>query len=317
MVNLSTCLSATDEWREGDIIKNPNTRQFVTYSDSVKAFAGTLSAFHYSQLYMIYCQNGNTIHISGTNLPADSMAIKVRGDGQWSPMPCLMKQATSVTEALSDYYDKAKEGDMLKSHNHFAYFSENKRWEGDLTTMRPGEGYLFRRMAPGSVTIRFYNRNAAAMPKRASLSTGGASSLSTEDCLWPSESSKSSFNNNKASTNMTMIARITANGEWANGERLAVYVNDELAGVAEPIDSLYFITIQSDHVGELRFEANGEWLKANGGSIRYEADSHHGTMKAPVILQPTAETGVYKIIENDHVIIIRNNERYDVTGKKL
>lgn len=38
--------------------------------------------------------------------------------------------------------------------------------------------------------------------------------------------------------------------------------------------------------------------------------------KTPVILKPT-DNRPYKIIENDHVIIIRNNERYDVTGKKL
>jgi len=25
----------------------------------------------------------------------------------------------------------------------------------------------------------------------------------------------------------------------------------------------------------------------------------------------------YKLIENDHVVIIRNNEKYDITGKKL
>ena len=28
-------------------------------------------------------------------------------------------------------------------------------------------------------------------------------------------------------------------------------------------------------------------------------------------------TRVYKIIENDHVVIIRNKEKYDVTGTKL
>ena len=32
---------------------------------------------------------------------------------------------------------------------------------------------------------------------------------------------------------------------------------------------------------------------------------------------PSPVTAPYKIIEDDHVIIIRNGERYDVTGKKL
>lgn len=47
------------------------------------------------------------------------------------------------------------------------------------------------------------------------------------------------------------------------------------------------------------------------------ADAHHGSLKAPILLRKDDEVGVYKIIENDHVIIIRNGERYDITGKKL
>ena len=292
--DLAQCMTTNEAWRDSDMIKDPSTRVFSMYSTKSKAFVGTLSTFDYKQIYMISSQDGNTMHISGTNLPADSMKIKVRGDGQWSPMPCLLKQVTPVTEALSGYYDRATPGDMLKSHDHFAYFSEDKKWEGDLTTMRPGEGYLFRRLAPGTVEIAFYNRSAATAPQR-----------------------ESRFSNPNAATNMTMIAKIMVNGEWMNGERLEVFMDDKLVGVAEPMDSLYFITIQSDKAGELRFECNGERLTVNGEQIRYVADAHHGTPKEPIILKPADGTGVYKLIENDHVVIIRNNEKYDVTGKKL
>jgi len=50
--------------------------------------------------------------------------------------------------------------------------------------------------------------------------------------------------------------------------------------------------------------------------IGYVADAHHGSLKAPVILRP-GDNRPYKIIEDNHVVIIRNNEKYDVTGKKL
>ena len=93
----------------------------------------------------------------------------------------------------------------------------------------------------------------------------------------------------------------------------------------------YFITIQSDQLGELRFECeNGEKLTivnneqldnkssiVNRPIVNYLPDSHLGSLHAPVILRPAESTGVYKIIEENHVVIIRNNERYDVTGKKL
>lgn len=112
-----------------------------------------------------------------------------------------------------------------------------------------------------------------------------------------------------------------------NGQ-LKVYVGDELAAVATPVsvtneETYYFLTIQSDQIGELRFELNGERLEPFDNStsrnieISYSADAHHGSLQAPVMLRPAEDTGVYKVIENNHVVIIRNNEKYDVTGKKL
>ena len=50
--------------------------------------------------------------------------------------------------------------------------------------------------------------------------------------------------------------------------------------------------------------------------IAYEADSHLGSLKAPIVLKPT-DNRPYKVLENQNVIIIRNGERYDITGKKL
>ena len=58
---------------------------------------------------------------------------------------------------------------------------------------------------------------------------------------------------------------------------------------------------------------SGDKLAVRGA---YIADSHHGTLRAPIILKP-GDNRPCKIIENDHVVIIRNNEKYDITGKKL
>ena len=82
--------------------------------------------------------------------------------------------------------------------------------------------------------------------------------------------------------------------------------------------SLYFLTIQSAKAGELQFQTeDGTPLSIeNLPIVNYEPDSHHGSLYAPVLLRPGNPDRVRKIIENDHVIIIRNNEKYDVTGKK-
>ena len=128
---------------------------------------------------------------------------------------------------------------------------------------------------------------------------------------------------------MTMIAKVQ--GEVVPSTKVMVYIGDELVGVAEPLqmngksqksngETYYFLTIQSDHSGTLRFETeDGEPLTMYDAqcTMNYVPDSHYGSLEEPVILVPEDPSRVYKVIEDNHVVIIRNNEKYDVTGKKL
>ena len=317
VAKIDKIMTADQPWMEGDLIKNPATRHFTVYSDSLGRFVGDFDYLRYIYTYMIYSRDGNTMHISGNNLPADSMYVTVAGNGQWSALPCLLREATPLQKALGDYYDYASPGDIIKAHNRFAYFSEDKKWVGDLTSLRPGEGYFLRRLAPGNVKIHFFN-SPGNTPKREALNAEG----STREAI-------NAFTNPHAATNMTMIARLENSSLGAPDVRpeIRVFINDELAAVAQPIDSLYFLTIQSDKSGTLRFETLDGIvltpLSTEGASplinspLMYSPNAHAGSLKAPVVLRPAENTGVYKVIENNHVVIIRNNEKYDVTGKKM
>ena len=323
--SLQTAITAEQPWAEGDLIKNPATRQFCTYSEQTDNFVGTLNKLHFSHMYMVYNASANSMHIFGDELSQDSMQIVLRGDGHWSELPCLYEQVISLREAMGDYYSYASPGDIIKSHNHFATFSTDKRWVGDLTSLTPGEGYLFRRMGSGSVAINFYKYRYSAPKKKA---------------LHINEESEVGFHASSA-TNMTMIATI----EGLVDERvsgLEVYIDDQLVGKAKPLqmsngEALYFLTIQSDAIGgTLRFEMDGQELTivnnekldnqssiVNRQIVNYVPDSHLGSLESPVILTPflsgegRGEASPYKLLEDDHVVIIRNGEKYDVTGKKL
>ena len=118
---------------------------------------------------------------------------------------------------------------------------------------------------------------------------------------------------------MTIIAKIS---DSDSGQTLRVFVGNELVGIAYPLSlgegqgEVYFLTVSSDYSGELRFETGeGTPLRAEQ-SIPYEADSHYGSLTEPLVLTPEDDRP-YKIIENGHVVIIRNKEKYDGTGKKL
>ena len=292
---INNIMTAAEPWSEGDLMKNPYTRNFCVYSDSLGRFTGSLYHFYYIWMHMIYTKNGNTMRVYGNTLPEDSMHITLNGNGAWNAFPCLFKEATSVTEALADYYQYATPGDMLKSHDHFAVFTNNKRWEGDLTAVRPGEGYMFRRLGSGAVNVRFFNKATSnAAPQRAPKFRGNAA------------------------TNMTMICKV-------EGEGLRAYIGDQLVGVATSYiihntsntdEVVYFLTISYDGIGELRFKTEDGTPLTAEQPISYVTDAHHGSLKAPVILQPT-DNRPYKIIENNHVVIIKNGDKYDVTGKKM
>ena len=299
---ISNVMTGSEAWTEGDIIKNPATQEFVTYSNDRDAFVGMFNSLDYHHIYMAYAKNGNIMRVSGNPIEESKMVLTLKGNGEWSPLPCLLQQATSLTDALASYYDHATPGDLIKSHEQFAVFSSNKRWEGDLKTLRPGEGYLFKRIGATDVTVPFYNSPANA-PKKAPAAERAA------------------FRANSA-TNMTMIATVEGLADTGYGVR--VYIGDELVGMATPITGnlssqapLYFLTIQSDRTGTLRFEAeDGTPLMAEQ-PVSNIADAHHGSLKAPMILKPGDDRRPYKMIENDHVVIIKNGDKYDIVGKKL
>ena len=319
---LTRCFTGAERWTNDDIIKNPASREFSTYSITMGIFMGSLNHLHHSQMYMVYSKAGNTARIAGDQLHPDSMRLTLHGNSGWNALPCLLSRTTALSEALADYYDHATPGDIIKGKKHFAYFSADKRWVGNLTALTPGEGYLMRRMGQGSVTVNFYDREARA-PKR----NAPAPALSTTD---------TDFSNPSAATNMTMICTLSGEAGLSSvspKDGLYAYIGDDLVGVAEPLslqgepeEALYFLTIQSDKPGTLRFTtADGRVLKMAMDNHEpltinpepgYAPDSHLGTPESPVLLTPVDDRP-YKILENNHVVIIRNNEKYDVTGKKL
>ena len=342
---INNVMSAAQPWTENDLIKNPVTRNFCVYSDSLGRFTGSLIHFRYIYTHMVYSQTGNIMRVTGDKLPNDSMRITLAGDGQWSPLPCHFSQATPIAEALADYFDNATPGDIVKAHDRFAYFSDDKHWEGNLTALRPGEGYFFRRLGQGDAVVYFYEQVSAKASKKVlntrNTKAQGANTVVDVEQMQPA------FSNPRAATNMTMIARIECHQPechqpiLADNAVLTAYVGDELAAVATPQvvsgDTLYFLTIQSDKAADLTFFLNlGKekyQLSTLNSELSYRPDTHAGSIKAPVRLAPMKngntyphsdegqnlldKYGAYKIFEDGQVYIIRRGEKYTVTGIKV
>ena len=286
-------------------------------------WTGTLRSFAYSRMYKLQAVEPYEETLIGEPTDPTLIDITLNANG-WTWMGYPVQAANSLDAALAEA--EPLEGDMVKNQSGFALYTEGE-WLGTLQALTPGDGYMYYSHAAAAKTFRF--------PKPTSFGRTNA----------PARMAAADFINPQAADNMTMIAQIAPNllSEQEMDQKLMAYIGNNLVGVAAPYTpseatplrdacgdpgrgtgGVYFLTIQSDAVGTLRFEtADGTSLTAVDDAtsrdidISYSADTHYGTMKAPVLLRPAEESRPYKIIENDHVVIIRNSEKYDVTGKKL
>lgn len=297
--------SAEQGFHNGDIVKSPINQQFSEFvlNDTTIGWKGTLRQLSHKYMYMVRAEEAFKLNIEGKALTDDKRVLTIRNG--WNSLSYMFDEPMSLREALADYFNYATVGDVIKSKTRFATFSKNNKWEGSLQTLQPGQGYLLRRLGTGNVSVHF-SKVAAKHNAPAAQATQNAGV---------------EFFNPKAASNMTMIATINAEGNKRSEGTINVYIGNDLVGMAEPIlvddEVFYFLTIQSDKPGELRFELDGQPLAPEDGNILYEADAHSGSLNAPVFLRPSDDLRPYKVIENNHVIIIRNNEKYDLTGKKL
>ncbi len=266
-------------FHNGDLIKTPSDRKVSEFvvDETEARWVGTLNNVTPDNTFMINLQEPLTLSIEGNPLTDEQRTIKL--DKGWNGVPYLLDEPMSVRDALADYYDKATIGDVIKSKTQFAVFSENKHWEGSLQTMKPGQGYLLKRIANETTTMRYVKNNTQRVARRMKVA---AANNSTEE---------TPFVNPNASSNMTVIAAVS-NAERFNleGSRVLAYVGNELAGIAQPQlvdgDTLFFVTISSDVADKVSFslEQDGDVVGTTSPLFLNTADSHHGTLSLPVQL---------------------------------
>ena len=289
--SLSDLFFMNETFSVGDQIKEAYSRRFAEWDGH--RWRGTLTKIDYRQVYMIYTEDAHyDVQVAGQRLTtAQQRTLTLKHD--WNSLPYLQMTPSSVTEAMADYVDHAIVGDLVKSQDAFAVFSENQRWEGSLTAMYPGEGYLMKRLGVGDVQFTYHvTRNNKG---------GKKEELRTKNYAAAGEST--------AQSTMTMIAATEI-----PVDRVLAYVNGKLVATAEPIDSLFFITIPADETGVVTFalETSTSGIHNSQFTIHNSPDAHYGTLEQPVMLSlatdASAAVTAYPTVFTDQVTFYVNEE---------
>lgn len=305
----------------GDITTVKSKTQFFTVNMADTTYAGSLKYIGVTSSYRVNALRGTMLTVDGTAVNCAQTPLTIRKGWNW--MGYLPLQTMSVDDALADI--EPVSGDLLKSKTAFAVY-DGAQWIGTLNRMTPGEGYMYYSNATENFTFRYPEINALTAKRSNSASNLTAKRSDSQAVFTPVT--------DPYSGNMSIVARVMNGDEPIHGVEVGIFAGDECRGAAaEEEDNYWFITVAGDEPTPLAikvYDPASNTTTVVSQTLQYTDDATIGTLAEPYIIQlspaegieevPSDEvqsTKVYKIIENNHVFIIRNGEKYDVTGKKL
>ena len=267
-------------WSNGDIVTELNSNLAMTYEADQKQWIATDSTSGVSiepqKSYAIKVKEDRILPIGGIVVTAETDRTINLNKG-WNAIGYTPMADLTVETALSDYYDQAEQGDVIKSHTEFAYFTKNGntgRWRGNLQYMKPGEGYMMLRKGEGkaSFVYPFYDMSSSFREE------------------WSTSASRKAA---PAMSRTTMTLSATVDGfETEEGDVLVAYAGAEAVGEAVVLSASsdekepLYLSISSDTKQGIWFaiERDGEIVAATGEVMTYQDNAVVGSPDEPTAI---------------------------------
>ena len=114
------------------------------------SWRGQLNTMDVAQMYMIIINSDCEITLEGIQVDPAEHPVTITNGPNWIGFP--FSESMTVTEAFAEF--EAVLGDMIKSKEAYTTYN-GTRWRGALTTLMPGQGYIFNSAASGERTLVF------------------------------------------------------------------------------------------------------------------------------------------------------------------
>lgn len=278
-----------------------NFTDYYDFGDGFALWDGQLNEITNEQMYKIRTSVGNTISLVGIVANPSNHPITISKGWNWIGFPC--GSSVSLEDAFAGY--TPEDEDVIKGANSFAQFYDLGDgftfWDGGLTTLHPGQGYMYKSNSNNTKTLTFQNGSRGMMVEDASLE--GETFLAM---------------GNDFANNMTITAIIELDGENLRSDNyeLAAFVGNDCRGsikmkYVKPLDQyLAFLLVHGDQEESLRFVlTDGQECSWSKDNLLYTNDATYGTPTQPVVLH----FGPMGVNENNIVVVsIYPNPSHDV-----
>ena len=268
-------------WYNGDILIDQNSGMTAFYVDGdwPSSSGGDLTGYRLrpSTGYHIFATRSRVMEVEGYALsqPADR-TVTVRSG--WNSIGYAPMVNLPVATALADFLDKAEDGDVIKSREAFAMFSEGstggREWKGNLKYMKPGEGYmLYHKGEQVAFTYPFYEPGTFYMDGSTIASAKARKA---------------------AGYRMTMSLVAACRGvELQEGDRLLAFCDGELRGATSfsGEDEVLYMSIEGEGKGVLTFaiEHEGDIVATTTEVMSFEGNAISGTPDVPTDINFTRQ----------------------------
>ena len=331
-------------WKDGDIITDLSSDSTLTYKDNQWWATHNPDTMDVSakKAYAIMVQEPCSIPIGGTIIKAqDERTIGLKQG--WNGIGYTPALNLTVETALSDYYDHAETGDVIKSQTEFAYYTKagnTGRWRGSLKYMKPGEGYMLLRKGAGeaSFTYPFYEPGSTFLDEWAYATSRRARTFGEDDAAVTDDAAGTVGTDSRISPQsparnyrFTMnVSAIIEGFDLEDGDRLVAYTDGEPCGVvahasqrensevvsgetADRPEPLY-LSIGGKKPATVTFaiERDGDIVAIGSEQLTFRANDIVGTPDEPFAIHFADATGISSM-EGD----FEEGQWYTTNGVKL
>ena len=266
------------------------------------AWQGTLQALEAAKGYKIKMQKAADVTLRGEVYDVNTPVTVQPG---WNWIGCPLYNATNLEAALKGYIPS--EGDKVVGLDAFATYEEGK-WHGSLTTLQPGQSYLFYT----TQEQEFCWQSLSLLKTR---NRHYAPTTQSEDGAWQTDI-------HAYPDVMTLVANVQADELLSSGDRYYVgaFCEDECRGVGVLDGDLLFMNIHGEKPEQLTFrllDAQGEIYSAVNTAV-FQSQTQLGTVQNPYQLMFASQD----VIDEIKPVIassskIRSVEYYNLSGQRI
>lgn len=251
-----------------------------------------------SEMYKINLSAPATLKVLGRVADPSSRLITVKQGWNWIAYNAT--SAMSLDEAFAGM--QPEDGDVVKAQSCFAVY-DGYEWAGTLSLLEPGQGYMLYSIATADRTFAY--PSAGQIDKTAKAR---ARRLPPAGYFEP-------VDYHKYPDNMSLIARVTFDGNELPGAEIGIYAGDECRSHAYTNDAgLAYVTIPGNAKTTLTFKLlyKGK-VYTSTTTLDYESDGIVGSTFNPFVINFDTTTGIGTLtVDADE-----NTEWFTVSGQKL